>query len=425
MVGEDSGAGKDSSVNSDSVCMLIRKSLCRSPGAVLTIALLTFLAVDPSFAQESECACSKPTDANQLNMLVLGDSIMWGQGLRTKNKFWCRVKCWLQEKTVMEVKEKIEAHSGAAIETRLGQGRVYTSQDGEVNVLTPTVNEQVDEARRYYGDPGKVDLILVNGCINDVDVRNLLDAGTSLDALETNIREKCGGLMQSLLRRITLDFPNAHVVVTSYYRIVSTKTEDNNFTRQLVKKLTTQTKEARQMSDKQMREKLVAISEEWYQVSTRSLAQAVETVNLDLRRISSRQRILFAEIQFSPEHAFSAPDTLLWNFKFGSTNLSGLRKAIVVLTLGTAAYKPNDEVRDSRSRSCKVTYKAGQGAHESKTEKERREVRHLACRYASLGHPNRMGALIYAEAIKGQLHWLITEVGWLRMPSGPQTIPAN
>ena len=194
----------------------------------------------------------------------------------------------------------------------------------------------------------------------------------------------------------------------------------------MVKKLATQTPEARQMSDREMREKLITISEQWYQTSTQSLKDAIAAVNSELGKNSSKQRVLFAEIEFSPEHAFSAPDTLLWNFKFGSTNLGGLRKAIVVLTFGTAAYKPDDQVRESRARSCKEVYRPPRdGDVETKAEKERREVSELACRYASLGHPNQMGALIYAEAIKGQLQWLIADVGWLRTSSGSQANPAN
>jgi hypothetical protein len=71
-------------------------------------------------------------------------------------------------------------------------------------------------------------------------------------------------------------------------------------------------------------------------------------------------------------------------------------------------------VRDQRSKSCKETYKKPKGEREEKAQKERREAKYLACRYASLGHPNKMGALIYAETIKGQLQWLINRAGWLR-----------
>jgi lysophospholipase L1-like esterase len=403
--------------------MQIRSSISSTSIGLISIAILALATVNFSFAQQPATDSSKSIARDPINMLVLGDSIMWGQGLETPDKTWWRLKNWLQDKTGRLVKERIEAHSGAAIEASPGS-EMFASRDGEVNLLTPTINDQVESARKYYGDPSQVDLILVNGCINDVDVRNLLDAATSLDLLETSIKEKCGGRMQSLLRRITREFPNAHVVVSGYYRIISPLSDDNSFTRRLVKNLTTQKPEARKLSDKQMRANLVAISELWYQVSTRSLSQAVETVDSELKQSGAKQQILFAEIQFAPEHAFSAPDTLLWNFMFGSTNLSGLRHAIVVLTLGTAAYKPNDELRSRRSKSCKETYKRPKGLREDKAQKEEREAKYLACRYASLGHPNKMGALIYTEAIKGQLQWLIKTTGWLRS-AAIQVMPAK
>ncbi len=403
--------------------MLIRRFIS-STSIAIVMGILGLAAVNPGFAQQHAADSSKSSAGDPLHMLVLGDSIMWGQGLKTPDKSWWRLKNWLQEKTGRDVIERIEAHSGAAIEATPGS-EIFTSKDGEVNLLTPTINEQADAARKYYGDPAKVDLILVNGCINDVDVRTLLDASTALDLLEASIREKCGGRMQSLLQRITRGFPNAHVVVSSYYKIISPLSEDNSFARLLVKSLTTQKPESKRMSDKQMRANLVANSNLWYEVSTRSLAQAVEAVNSDLGQSAVKRRVLFAEIQFSPEHAFSAPDTLLWNFMFGSTNLSGLRHAIIVMTLGTAAYKPNDEVRDRRSKSCKETYKRAKEKKEDKLEKDRREAKYLACRYASLGHPNKMGALIYTEAIKGQLQWLINTAGWLRNPAALQANPAD
>ncbi|MCM3869699.1 MAG: SGNH/GDSL hydrolase family protein [Pyrinomonadaceae bacterium] len=403
--------------------MLIRRFIYSSSFAAIVIGMLVLVAVNSSFAQQPAIATGKSIAREHINMLVLGDSIMWGQGLKTPDKTWWRLKNWLQEKTGRQVKEKIEAHSGAAVDAPSG-AEPFTSNDGEVNLLAPTINEQVDDARKYYGDPSQVDLILLNGCINDVDVRNLLDAATALGPLEASIKEKCGGRMQSLLHRVTREFPNAHIVVPGYYRIVSPLSDDNSFARLLVKNLTTQRPESRRMSDKQMRANLVAISELWYQVSTRSLAEAVASVNAELGQTDAEHRVHFAEIEFSPEHAFSAPDTLLWNFKFGSTNLSGLRHAIVVLTFGTAAYKPDDEVRDKRSKSCKETYRKPK-EREDKAQKERREVKYLACRYASLGHPNKMGALIYTETIKGQLQRLVNRAGWLRKPDSLQAHPAN
>ena len=105
---------------------------------------------------------------------------------------------------------------------------------------------------------------------------------------------------------------------------------------------------------------------------------------------------------------------MLWTFLFASTKASGFAKVVVLLSFGTAAYKANDHVRESRIKSCEETFKKPKDIKETKKEKEDREDLFLICRYASLGHPNHMGALMYTEAIKGQLLQLIDKPGWKR-----------
>ena len=372
--------------------------------------------------------CPTPPETgteNHLNMLVLGDSILWGQGLREQQKSWYRVKCWLQGKTGRIVDVVVKAHSGALVEGSSEQTRSYASPDGEVNLPFPSITQEVDEAVKFYGDASKVDLVLVNGCVNDVDVSNLLNASVNRDVIRDRARDSCGAAMTRLLRRVTDTFPNAHVIVPGYYRIISRETEDNAFIRLLVKKLAGQLPAGKKMSDKERRERLIVNSEEFYTVSTESLREAIKQVNEELQARSSKQKVLFAEIQFWPEHAFSAKETLLWTFVFASTNLSGFRKLLLILTFGTGAYKPNDVVRKQRVESCKQTYKKPKAPKETKDQKQQRENHYLACRYASLGHPNQMGALIYAESIKGQLLWLIPTTGWLRNPSATEVTTPN
>ena len=351
-----------------------------------------------------------PSAEDPLRMLVLGDSIMWGQGLKRERKFWWRIKCWLEEKTGREVLEKVVAHSGAHLDNPATTPPRFTSNDGEVNLPFPTVNQQLDGALAYYGNERlKVELVLLDGCINDVDVSNLLDATAAPEAIRQRIIGPCLNGMHALLQRVTKTFPNAQVLVTGYFRIVSTDTDDNAFLRQLVKKINSGKPEARRMTDKQMRDRLITISELWYKVSTASLEEAVRRINQEHKAEGLRLRTSFVEIGFSPEHSFAAASTLLWNFMFGSTNLSGIRKVIVALSFGTAAYKPNDDVRESRVKSCNAAFKKPKGTKETKIEKESRENHLLICRYASLGHPNQMGALIYAEAIKGKLQRFVDD----------------
>jgi len=323
------------------------------------------------------------------------------------------VKCWLQEKTNREVTVHIEAHSGAVISGASTARLSFTAANPEVNLPTPSVNEQLDHAIEFYKqDRSSPALVLLNGCINDVGVQNLLAASTPLEDLRARARKSCGDDMYSLLQRVGKSFSQSYVLVTSYYPIVSLQTDDNAFLRLLVKKLNNQRPEAAQLSDKEMRARLIAISDEWYKTSTASLREAVAKINAEAGLHSESPRVSFVEIQFGPEHVFAAPDTLLWNFMFASTQLSGFTKVIVLLSFGTTAYKPNDHVRESRVKSCEQTFKKPKGVKEDKYQKNSRQDLFLICRYASLGHPNQMGALIYTEAIKAQLQQIIDKAGW-------------
>ena len=395
------------------------KGLSKKLLPTVGIVVLLFVTTSTAFA---DCAVN-PSGGNQLQLLILGDSIMWGQGLREDEKFSTRVKCWLQQKTDREVNLHMEAHSGAVISGSAAAPLPFSSANGEVNMTSPTINEQLDHAIEYYAQSHTSPaLILMNGCINDVGVKNLLAASTPLEDVRAQARQNCGDKMQLLLQRVTNSFPHAQVIVTGYYPIVSTQTADNAFLRLLVKKLNNQRPEARRMTDKEMRQRLVAISAEWYKTSTASLADAVMKTNGGIIAGLLSPKVMFAEIQFGPEHVFAAPETLLWTFLFASTNVSGFAKVVVLLSFGTAAYKANDHVRESRIKSCEQTFRKQKGVKETKEQKEAREDLFLICRYASLGHPNHMGALVYTEAIKGQLLQVIDKAGWKRDSNSPLSL---
>ncbi len=387
---------------------------------LFVLGVLFLLNATPVFA---DCPDQGPFAKDEpLQMLVIGDSIMWGQGLREDEKFSTRVKCWLQQKTSREVRVHVEAHSGAVISGSSGPTDFPTTS-GEVNSTTPTINQQLDHAIRFYNESRtSPSLILMNGCINDIGVKNLLAAATPLGDLRVQARTICGDSMLALLQRVRNSFPQAQVLVTGYYPIVSAQSDDNPFLRLLVKKLNNLRPEAPKMTDKEMRQRLIAISSEWYKTSTASLSEAVTKIN-SAEPPGVFSKVAFVEIQFGPEHVFAAPETLLWNFMYASTNVTGFTKLIVLLSFGTTAYKPNDHVRETRVKSCEQTFKKPKGIKEDKKQKSAREDLRLICRYASLGHPNHMGALIYTEAIKGHLLQVIDKAGWKRDTNNAQTYP--
>ena len=204
------------------------------------LCLIVFFVISAS-AAFADCPTKKVPAGDPFHMLVLGDSVMWGQGLRDDEKFSSRVKCWLQEKIDREVSVHVEAHSGAVISGAPADRLDFVTSDGEVNNSSPTINEQLDHAVRFYEDNHTTpSLILMDGCINDVGVKSLLAASTDLESLRVRASKSCGEDMQLLLRRVKNSFPRSQVLVTSYYPIVSLLTDDNAFLRLLVKKLNNQ-----------------------------------------------------------------------------------------------------------------------------------------------------------------------------------------
>jgi len=379
------------------------KVVSNSAKGFLLAALAVSILVSslPAFGQSAQPA----GDDKHFNLLVLGDSIAWGQGLREEHKAWYLIKTWLEKNGGRQVHERVEAHSGAVIGS-VGDsaGNPVPAQDGEVNRGLPSVNDQINNALRSYPDPAKVDLVIVDGCINDLDARKLLNAVNTPEGIREVAQQKCGPPMEALLGRITRTFPSAHVIVTGYYPLLSERTESDLFMRALAKIFYTG---AARMNDKQLRARLIEISRQWYEGSNQMLTVAARTVDEQLAASGSRQRVMFAEVGFLPEHSFAAPQSRLWGF-----DASWLRKLLVILTLGRVTLKTNDEQRNQRNASCKETFKPSAG--ETKQQKEARLNRIMLCRLAAIGHPNRKGAQMYADAIARQLKVVISSPGWLR-----------
>jgi len=161
------------------------------------------------------------------------------------------------------------------------------------------------------------------------------------------------------------------------------------------------------MNDKTLRARLIAISREWYETSDQMLSAAARKIDAQLAARGSHQRVLFADPGFREENAFAAKQSRLWGF-----DASWLRKMLVLLTLGRVQLRTNDERRGYRSDLCKSLFK--KPAQETPEQKAKREDRLMRCKLAAVGHPNRKGAAMYADAIGRSLKPLITDTGWLK-----------
>src|SRR5690348_17791621 len=98
-------------------------------------------------------------DAN-FNVVVLGDSVMWGQGLFDNQKIHTLVAAELAQHGIV-VRHIFKAHSGAVI----GEPDVRTNKppiDGEVPVGEPTVFEQIDDALDGHDRDESVNLVMIS-----------------------------------------------------------------------------------------------------------------------------------------------------------------------------------------------------------------------------------------------------------------------
>jgi lysophospholipase L1-like esterase len=353
---------------------------------IFAVSIL-FFAVATALSQEVQTG-SNQQSVRPLQMLVLGDSILWGQGLKTDNKTWHHVKVWLEQSTGRQVVERIEAHSGAVIE-RSALADNLTSSNSEVNLGLPTINDQIDNAMRFYSDPSTVDLVLLSGCGNDVGVQKLLDA-SSTGEVDDMTKAKCRRPVERILRRITTAFPAAQVILTGYYPFFSEQTRNDFVLKGLARRFFKSRRDDGnvRMSSKEVFERLEVNSRYWHQASNATLAEAVSTINAEL----GQQRVVFVEVEFPAAYSFAAPQTHLWGF-----NRSPFRMALLFLSLGKVLLPTNDDVRKQRSASCDDLYKKEQ--NETAEQKGNRKALLLFCRYASLGHPNRKGAQLYADSI--------------------------
>lgn len=372
------------------------------------IAAFLFLFSTDAFSQNPPTAAGPD---RPVNVLVLGDSISWGQGLRDEHKASSLVKSWLEQQTGREVRQMIQAHSGAIIGSAdLSEDKAARDAaaelDGELSRAYPTINDQIDYALKM-SNPAVIDLVVVNGCINDVDSRRLLNAANTPDHIRELAQAKCGPPVEALLTRITTSFPKAHVVIIGYYPILSQNSANDLFMRALAKRFYTPEAGAPKMNDKALRARLITISREWYETSDQMLSAAARKIDAQLATRGSPQRVLFADPGFREENAFAAKESRLWGF-----NASWLRKMLVLLTLGRVQLRTNDEQRGHRSDLCKSFFK--KPAQETAEQEGQREDRLTRCKLAAVGHPNRKGAAMYADAIGRSLKPLITDTGWLK-----------
>ncbi|MGH9969871.1 MAG: SGNH/GDSL hydrolase family protein [Pyrinomonadaceae bacterium] len=294
-------------------------------------------------------AALNQVSARPLEILVLGDSVMWGQGLKTEQKFYTLTQRWLEGalKGRLVNMTRVKAHSGASI---LPEDGDRGSCHPEVNFYSPTINSQLDEAVREYRaantDLSSIDLILINGGINDVGAFNLIQPFISKKMIAEKANNYCYVAMKSLLRKAATTFCNARVVVTGYFPLISIQTAPDTFVRLFLlafgeKKFITSFGIAafnllrrgvglKKIQPGPLLNHAAEVSDLWYRESTLSLQRAAGEIDNEIKANPQtavcdqnaaanagpqdplNRRVVYAHPIFKCENAYGAPQTLLW-----------------------------------------------------------------------------------------------------------------
>jgi lysophospholipase L1-like esterase len=253
-----------------------------------------------------------------VNVLAVGDSIIWGQGNADDSKFVNRVCAWLGTHAPAPTLTTL-AHSGAVASPTANDAAPPVW--GEVPEAAPSIGAQIDTAVRAL-DPSSVDVVIVDGGINDVSPYHVVVA----DPFDPNGLEKLGavtnqvfaGPVRALIDRTVATFTKARVVVTGYYPIISESTNVRALV-QLMKHLPRPTGVANffdliaeHLADEMLgiviepeRRRMIEQSTLFATLSTRLLRSAVAAH-------AGERRVFFADPGFGPDNAFAAPKTWLW-----------------------------------------------------------------------------------------------------------------
>lgn len=281
-----------------------------------------------------------------LRVVTLGDSVCWGQGLREEQKFDTLVSGALTSPATKVTIERL-AHSGAVIGD---QDRGGLTAAGEVPVSSPTIIQQCE---RFANDPANVNVVLLNGGINDVGVARILNPFALVPSLSFRIRRACLCGMSALLRVVTRKFTKAdcRILVIGYYPILSELSDPFKAMR-ILNLYGISRPPFTELGDVDFINSVVARCRQFFEDSTTALQQAIADVG--------DSRVKFVATGFTTANAMFTDNPLLW----------ALDRFL----------NPQDPVAATRRPQCDLTFDLS------------RPIERILCHRASAGHPNIDGA---------------------------------
>ncbi len=324
-------------------------------------------------------------ESNAYQLVVIGDSIAWGNGLEEVDKYYNKVAKDLQEALKRPVEITVYAHSGAVISTsgESAEEMLFRTTgslpDANLNKGGPTLMEQ---AAKISND---ADLILVSGGINDVGALTPIKTNIPENDIRTRTKDKIEKPMAELLTNILDNTKtDAKIIVTGYYSLASDDTimesQDQvvTSTAEFPSQMHTGMANAlEKVQNSKNGDTLRALNSKAFdETSTTSLQNAVDDAN---RADNGRGRVVFVDPKFESINSYGASKSFLWELNPDGTS--------------------NDDQRNDRS----IVVARNGGNPITKYENE----------INAIGHPNKDGASQYKEAIMGTLLDKSKGLDWL------------
>lgn len=300
-------------------------------------------------------------------IVVLGDSVAWGQGLEQAHKYAQLLSGMLTTAGAPAPIVEIYAHSGAVIDPQGTLGDSVApcrALSGEIPAAAPSIRAQL----RTVATPETADLVLLDGSINDVEVARIVNPFTRQDDLARYIQENCYAGVKTLLAEAAAAFtgPSTRLVFTGYYPILSAQS-DQSLVGDFLSTFGVAIHPSLAM-DLIMPE-ITKRTLQFWQQSDAAFRQAIQETAAST---GLGNRLIYVPGPMTEANSVFAPTP--WIF--------GLQDGL----------EPEDEVIDERRQACTACQQKGLNPAEF-----------LQCCLASVGHPNPLGAAAYAQAIYAQL----------------------
>ncbi len=326
-------------------------------------------------------------------MLVVGDSLIAGQGLPEKDKFTLLTAEWL-ENTYFEGKRKVNltnlSHSGARLFLQPDEIEALNDAEKdveefhhpEVNFSFPSSKSQVDVAFKEYRKAGKspddVRLVLMSGGITDLNASFVVNGFLKYRPLREKIEKHCNETMFQFLKYASSVFPNALFTVVGYFPIASNKSDTHQIynavlelyefpgpTKPILNNLVTK------QFFKVLHARLTKRSRIWFEESNAALQTAIKRVN----EHTGKKTAIFVDSPIPEKRSFATKDSLL--FGMGKKGRS------------------EDSMYDVRQVECPKAIEQVKAVN--------LKFKQRFCELSALGHPNPEGSRLYAEAIQQKL----------------------